>query len=161
MSRATVRRMFTARRSPLVTADDFLRRTGHHILTTQHSVPVISDGLNLAAAASFAFQAPHAGPLANLFAAALATLLSRTQAPLPPAAAISAASRLALVLWGICSGPCYRCLPRGSIPVATLLAHRCLTPAVVLLAHRDLAPVAATLTRTALPLVEAPYGIPD
>ena len=159
MSRATVRRMFTARRSPLVTADDFLRRTGHHILTTQHSVLVISDGLMLAAAASFAHQTPHAGPPANLFAAALATLLSCTQAPLPPP--FPPASRLALVLWRICSLLCYRCLPRGSTPAATLLAHRRLTPAVVLLAHPDLAPAAATLTRTALPLVEAPYGIPD
>ena len=75
MSRANIRRQYTARRSPPVTADDFLRGTGRRILTARRYVPVISDGLMFAAAASFARQAPRAGPPANLLAAALATPL--------------------------------------------------------------------------------------
>ena len=91
MSRATIRHLFTAQGSPLVTADDFLRGTGRRILTAWHSVPVISDGLMLAAVASFARQAPRAsGPPVNLLAAALATPLSRTQTPLRPATGFSA-----------------------------------------------------------------------
>ena len=92
MSRATIRRMCTARRSPLVPADDFLLGTGRHILTARRSVPVISDGLMFTAAASFARQPPRAGPPATLLAAALATPLPRTRYSLPPA------SHLTLVL---------------------------------------------------------------
>ena len=90
MSRATVSRLFTAGRSPPVTADDFLRGTSRSILTARRYFPVISDGLMFPAAASFACQAPSAGPPANLLAAALATPLPRTQAPLPPSVAVSA-----------------------------------------------------------------------
>ena len=83
MSRATIRQLFTARRSPLVIADDILRCVGRHILTARRSVPVISDDLLLAATASFAHQPPRAGPPADLLAAALATPLPRTRSPLP------------------------------------------------------------------------------
>ena len=79
MSRATIRRQYTARRSPPVTADDFLRGTGCRILTARRYVPVISDCFMFAAAASFARQALRAGPPATLLAAALATPLPRTQ----------------------------------------------------------------------------------
>ena len=54
MSRATVRRLYTARRSPPVTAYDFLLGTRRRILTAWRYVPLISDGLMFAAAASFA-----------------------------------------------------------------------------------------------------------
>ena len=90
MSRATVSRLFTAGRSPPVTADDFLRGTSRSILTARRYFPVISDGLMFPAAASFARKAPSPGPPANLLAAALATPLPRTQAPLPPSVAVSA-----------------------------------------------------------------------
>ena len=87
MSRATSRRIHTARHSPLVLADNFLRGVGRHILTARRYVPVISDDLMLAAAASFARQPPRAGPSADLLAAALATPLPRTRSPLPVVAA--------------------------------------------------------------------------
>ena len=76
-------------------ADDFLSGTGRRILTAQRSVPVISEGLMLAAAASFARQSPRAGPPATLLAAALATPLPRTRSPPPTIAA------LAVLPWSI------------------------------------------------------------
>ena len=90
MSHATIRRLFIAGHSPPVTTDDYLRGTGRCIPTARHSVPVISDSLMLAAAASFACQAPRTGPPVTLLAAALATLLPRTQNYLPPAVTVPA-----------------------------------------------------------------------
>ena len=81
MSRATSRRIHTARHSPLVLADNFLRGVGRHILTARRYVPVISDDLMIPAAASFARQPPCAGPSADLLAAALVTPLPRTRSP--------------------------------------------------------------------------------
>ena len=98
MSRATVRRLFTARRSPPVTADDFLRGAGRRIITAQRYVLVILDGLMLAAAASFARQVPRAGPPANLLAAALATPLPAHRPLCRPPSPFLPVSRLVLVL---------------------------------------------------------------
>ena len=61
MSRTTGNRIHTARPSPPVLADDFLRGAGRHILTARHSPLVISDDLMLSTAASFARQPPCAG----------------------------------------------------------------------------------------------------
>ena len=53
--------------------------SGRRILTARRSTPVIRDNLLLAASATFARQPPHAGPPADVLAAALATPLPRTR----------------------------------------------------------------------------------
>ena len=157
MSHATIRRLFTARRSPPLTANDFLRGTGRRILTARRSVPVISDGLMLAAAASFARQAPRAA------AAALATPLPCTKSPLPPAVAVSArqpphagppVNLLAAVLPLPPPSPSLPCRPVAAVPPPYVCfyherfgtaARHCCPPCSWLVSQGHLPPLGAQL----------------
>ena len=164
MSRATIRRLFTAQRSPPVTADDFLHEPPSH---SHHSALCTSDLGWPHARRRCKFHLPGpmhcTGPPSNLLAAVLVTPLPLKQSPLPPVSPFLPASCLVLVLPCIFLQTRWRCRcpahgpPRRLLPPVSptsclmlVLRQSCTRPCY----HRHL--FARSLSPLPLPPVSPP-----